>query len=217
MNMPLRKPTNAVLIDLTRCEAASDRQRELTRRSQALLAAAGDDRPARRWFVVTVKAGMDKAVADALDEAGVETWLPFVSVMPTRRGGMPKVARKPVQRLAMRGYVFVKVEATIKAWSGLMTVKGTSGMLGNGGRPFAIADRSVELLKAYLSDNPQAQKVVLNLVRAGDSVIVRDGPFRSFPALVNAVDDERERVAVEVMLFGRATPVELDLAQIVKL
>lgn len=208
---------NAKEINLDRCYAASDRQRGVSRRTQALLAAAGMEKPARRWFVITVKNGEDRPVAEQLQRSGVEVWLPVVMVIPTRRGGMPKKAREPQERLALKGYVFAKVASTTESWSGLATVKGVSGMLGRSdGRPLPIADAVVDLFRRYFKDDPDAKATVTNSVRQGDEVLVTDGPFRSFPGTVETVDEARGRVVIMLGIFGHANPVNLDIAQIAK-
>ena len=208
---------NGKPINLDRCYAASDRQRDVSRRTQALLAAAGMEKPARRWFVITVKNGEDRPVAEQLERSGVEVWLPVVMVIPTRRGGLPKKAREPQERLALKGYVFAKVAATTASWSGLATVKGVAGMLGRSdGRPLPITDAVVELFKRYFKDDPEAKATVTDAVRQGDNVIVTDGPFRSFPGTVETIDEARGRAVIMVGIFGHVNPVNLDIAQIAK-
>lgn len=217
MLMRLDGTENAQPINLDRCYEASDRQRDISRRTQALLAAAGMDEPARRWFVIRVESGMDRSVADRLGQSGVDVWMPVVMVMPARRSGMGAKPREPVEKLALKGYVFAKVKATVDAWSGLGTVKGFSGMLGSNGRPLAIPDASVELFQRYLGDDPKAVATVTDALVMGDKVMVKNGPFRMFPGTVDAIDDERGRAIVEIMIFGHVNPVHLDIAQIRKL
>lgn len=217
MLMRRDETVNSKPINLDRCYAASDRQRNLTRRAQALLASAGMDRPSRRWFVIRVEAGMDRSVAERLSKTDVEVWMPVVMVMPARRGGMGGKPREPQEKLALKGYVFAKVEPTIDAWSGLGTVKGFVGLLGCDGRPLAIRDEAVDLFKRYLGDDPQAKATVTGALQVGDRVTVRNGPFRMFPGTVDAIDDERGRAIVEIMIFGHVNPVHLDIAQIAKL
>lgn len=208
---------NAETIDLTRCFAASDRQQSLSRRAQALMAAAGMDAPERRWYVVTVDGGMDMPVAETLAFAGVEIWVPVVARKSRRRGGLSRGERASVNKLALPGYLFARVTGTVEAWAGLQSVKGVSGILGNDGRPLAVTDRAVALFRAYLDGDPAAFAIVTNAAGVGDAVIVTDGPFRSFYGRVDGVDADLGRVAVEILLFGRLTPVHLDLAQISKL
>jgi transcription termination/antitermination protein NusG len=208
---------NAKPINLDRCYAASDRQIAITRRAHALLAAAGMDEPARKWFVITVRSGTDKAVSEELKKSGVDVWMPVVMVMPQRRGSMPNTARVPKEKLALRGYVFAKVKPTVESWSGLATVKGFMGLLGSDGRPLAIRDGAIDLFKGYLEDDPDAVAIVTNALQPGDRVAIKNGAFGSFPGKVSAVNDARGRAIVEIMIFGHVNPVHLDIAQIKKL
>lgn len=220
MNM-VRKTSidKAAAIDLTRCFAASDRQMGISRRSQAMLAAAGMDAPARRWFVITVDNQMDKRVAETLTFAGVEVWVPYVTVKGTRRGGVKRGGRKTYTRLAMPGYVFAKVACTVDSWAGLLSIKGTASILaGAGGQPFIVPEHVILLLQSYLLADPTAAKIVTDtMFEVGERVIVNSGPFCSFPGHLDCLDEDAGRAIVEVMIFGRATPVQLDLAQISKL
>lgn len=212
-----REPKDAELLNLDRCYAAADRQRALSRRTQALLAAAGMDAPARRWFVATVAGGVDREAGELLKRNHVEVWLPVVKVMPPRRGRMRKAAREPVEKLAMRGYLFVKVEGTVEAWAGVATVKGVTGLLGCNGRPMPVADATVELLQRYFACEADAVAKVTNALKRGDQVEVIDGPLRELRGVVCDVRPQRQQASIMLLLFGRETPGIFDLAQIRKL
>lgn len=212
--LPKNPRANASLIDLTRCYAASDKQRAVSRRTQALLAAAGMAEPERRWYVAAVNA--DEQVSRSLALSDVGFWTPYVQIKVARRGKM-KGERRTQARLAMPGYIFVKVAATQDAWSGLLTIKGVTGILGASGRPLAVPDATVELLRSYIDGDPQAAKTVINAVAKADKVIVKDGPFCSFPGVIESLDQETGRAIVEILVFGRITPVHLELAQLSKL
>lgn len=207
----------AKIIDLDRCYAASDRQIAVSRRTQALLAAAGMDEPARRWFVIRLKAGMDEEAAQQMQRSGIEVWMPVVMVVPKRRSGMGKAPRAAQAKLALKGLLFARVAATDDAWAGLATVKGYLDLICNNGRPFAISDKDITLFKAFLADDPAAKAAVGKALQPGDQVMVKSGPFRDFEALIETVDDERGRAIIEVMIFGRSSPVDVELAQIIKL
>lgn len=215
MNMQLKKSQHDVSPLNQARIAASDRQAGKSRRSQALLAAAGTDAPTRRWFVATVETGADRAVGETLVLAGIECWLPHVTVTPPRRGGRGKAERPSYTKLAFPGYVFVRVAATEDAWAGLASVKGVVAMLGASGRPLPVSGEVVTCLLSYLADDKAAIDILTNAVKEGDSVVVKDGPFVSHPGTVAKLDD-RGFAIIDILIFGRSTRVQLDLVQLKK-
>ena len=218
MNMPLRKSRELVRVDPEQL-APIDRQRldSISRRSQALLAAAGQDRPARRWFVVEVESGTDNKVAERLVFGGVEVWVPVTLSTPKRRPGM-KTAPPVITRLVVPGYVFAKVEVSHEAWSALVATKGVAGIIaGLTGRPLAVADDRVELFKAYVAEDKDAAATILGLVREGDLGMINAGSMKGIEGRAVTVDDERGFAILEIILFGRLTPVKADIANISKL
>lgn len=208
-------PDDAKPINLDRCYAASDRQMEVSRRTRALLAAAGEDGPERRWYVLRTDARADKAVDKALEEAGIERWMPVKEVRPQRRGGCRKAVPEPYEKPVLPGYVFVRIMDTPRAWAGIRTIKGVRSVLGGAYGPAPVSDDKLLRLKAFLDKDPKAIAVLTNALETGDRVTVIDGPFASFPGIVEAVMGGRS--LIEVMIFGRATRVELELAQIKKI
>lgn len=203
-------------INLDRCLAASERQAAVSRHSQAMLAAAGMDLPERHWFVLTIATGMDRLALETMVFAQIEAWLPQVTVTPPRRGGRGGASRPAYPKLAAPGYLLARVIAGRNAWAALAGIAGVTGILGSEGVPLPVADGTVAEWRRHLRDDPQAVDAVTNAVKPGDKVCVKKGPFDGFPGAVDAIDDHG-RAKVEILLFGRVTPVTLDLAQLAKL
>lgn len=211
-----KRLNDAQAINLDRCYAASDRQRSLSRRAQALLAAAGQSGPASRWYVLQVNPRAEISVEKSLAKAGIETWLPVRKVLPVRRGRRSKGARTAVDVVAWPGYIFVRTINAPHSWAGLATVEGIVAVLGTAERPVPIADAIVLELREYLATNQDVADVLSNALKEGDRVLVDCGPFASFEGVVQMLSG-LDRVKVEVSIFGRSAPVDLELAQVIKL
>jgi transcription antitermination factor NusG len=203
-------------INIDRAWQKSDQRIALTRREQALLAAAGMDGPEPRWYVLRVEHRCDEAVDKSLADANVERWMAVKSTLPPRRSGRKKQRLEPVLTPALPGYVFVRVVDCDAAWAGLATIKGVVGVIGGASCPSPVADKEIVKLQAFIEKDPKAIEILTNALKAGDRVMIDNGPFASFEAIVLLLG-EGDRIKVEASLFGRAVPVDLQLAQVTKL
>ncbi len=191
-----------------------DAARALTRRTQALLAAAGMEAPERRWYVLRVAPSQDKAVDNALHDAGVERWLPLAKFEQKPRKDRKGEAPPAKMVLAWPGYVFVRVADTAYTWAGLGTVEGVIAVLGTADRPIAVADEKVSRYKYQLEHDEVARKQLRDDLSVGEQVQVEIVPNSRINGLVRVVGDDR--VSVEVKLFGSQRVLELTLAQIIR-
>lgn len=213
--MHSKRPSDAEKINLDRCYAESDRQRGLSRRAQALLAAAGESESAMHWYVLRTDAHAEKDVDNLLQKAKIEHWLPFMKVADRRRGGRKKTSREAIEMLAWPGYMFVRVVPSAEAWAGLCMVKGVIGVLGADEKPFPVKHEKVLQLKVFLEGNVIAIGEISKQLKVGELVRVNQGPFASHNGMVSELCEDG-RAKVEVMLFGRAVPITLGLDQIDK-
>ena len=195
--------------------AALDKARAVSRRTQALLAAAGMEGPERRWYVLTIAPGSDKAVEKQLSDAKIECWMPVKTISRKRRGGRAGLPMDDVQLPALPGYLFVHVYSTVEGWAGLRTVPGVSGVLGGADRPASVSEARVLKLKAFIDEDPAAIAVLTNALVRGATVMIDSGPFAMFTGMVSGAPT-LGRVIVEVMLLGRAVPIDLELALVSK-
>lgn len=204
----------AAAINLDRAWIASDRARERNARQNRFLAtAAGSDESLRAWFVVTTPNNQEKAVHKRLLDAGIQAWLPVEIEQIPRRGSRPAMTN---ERVCWPGYIFVFVVPVAESWAGLAGIKGVASILTDGKTPVALKDKEINRLKGLVLSGEifRKEKKDVGEYQVGERVRVVDGPFASFPGVVEFCEPDVETVRVDVLIFGRETPVWLALDQI---
>lgn len=207
---------NGLVIPTIRAEMASDRQRKLSRRAQALLAAAGEVCPERRWYVLRLAPGFDNAVDNILTEAHVEHWMAAKTFEAKRRGKRKFQSFCPVVMPALPGYIFVRVISNASIWAGLRTIEGVVDVLGGADNPAPVSEKEVLAMQAFIENDPKAIKVLHNLLSEGDRVHVGYGLFAGFDAIVLMLA-KANSVRIEVDAFGRKVAIEVGLADVSKI
>jgi transcriptional antiterminator NusG len=172
------------------------------------------------WYVIHVYSGFEKKVAQSIEEqarqSGMDEFIqqvlvPVEEVVEMRRGSKISSERK-----FFPGYVMVEMEMTDETWHLIKNTPKVSGFLGSGGRPQAISEAEAKRIMYQVQEGIERPKPAV-VFEIGEQVRVCDGPFTSFNGMVEEVDEERTRLKVSVSIFGRATPVELEYAQVEKL
>ena len=114
--------------------------------------------------------------------------------------------RKEVERKIFPGYVIVKMVMTDESWYAVRNIRGCTGFVGPSSKPIPLTEDEVARLGIENKEVEVSYKV-------GDSVNIVDGPLEGFIGTVEEMDVEKNRVRVTVSMFGRETPVELELDQ----
>lgn len=188
--------------------------------------------PGPKWYIVQCIRGTDQQALDAFDRFKIETYHPKTVVlkpMPRRRmsasqrhGGM--VIMAPAEVALFPRYVFTRFDIQQGGWHDAFEVAGTSGMICKGGMPVFMPDETIASIKKRENNGLVPSKDSLRVVFGiGDQVTVTNGPFASFPGIVEeGLDVAIEKLApdmrikVAVNIFGRATPVNLEYWQVAK-
>jgi transcription termination/antitermination protein NusG len=172
-----------------------------------------------RWYIVHAYSNFEKKVADSIKEQAGQRGLdhlfenilvPTESITEVRRGRKVNAERK-----FFPGYVLVRMEMTDEAYHLIKNTPKVTGFLGSDSKPIPIPDREAERIIHQVEEGVEHPKTSIRF-EIGETVRVSDGPFASFNGVVEEVDEERSRLKVAVSIFGRATPVELEYAQVEK-
>lgn len=175
---------------------------------------------AMKWYAVQAFSGMEKSVKVGLEEriARSDLQAQFGDILvPIEEVVEMKSGQKTItERRLYPGYVLVQMEMTDESWHLVKsTPRVTSFIGGSAQRPTPIKDKEVEIILRRIDDsksNP-TQKMTFE---KGESVRVIDGPFKDFSGSVEEVNYDKNKLRVSVVIFGRATPVELDFGQVEK-
>jgi transcriptional antiterminator NusG len=187
-------------------------------------AAPADAAPAAasalRWYVVHAYSGMEKAVErnlrERIDRSGMQTKFGRILV-PTEEVVELKGGKKSVtQRRFFPGYVLVEMIMDDDTWHLVKHTSKVTGFVGGArNRPAPISEAEVMKIVDQMQEGIDKPRPKV-LWEVGELVRVKDGPFTDFNGAVEEVNYEKSKVRVSVTIFGRATPVELDFAQVEK-
>jgi transcriptional antiterminator NusG len=175
---------------------------------------------AMRWYVIHVYSGFEKKVAQSIEEQvrllGLthevdQVMVPMEEVVELRRG-----AKVAAERKFFPGYVLMRMDLSDETWHLVKNTPKVTDFLGAQGRPTPISDKEAERILYQVKEGVERPKPSVTF-EIGEEVRVCDGPFNTFSGFVEDVDEDRARLKVSVSIFGRATPVELEYAQVEKI
>lgn len=164
-----------------------------------------------KWYVVHTYSGYENTVAASIMKAAEnrqmqdliqEVNIPLETVVEHTDGG-----DKEVERKVFPGYVLVKMVMTDETWHLVRNIRGVTGFVGSANKAIPLTDDEIAALGV------EKREVVVSY-DVGDNVKITDGALESFIGTVEELDLDRGKVRVVVSMFGRETPVELELDQV---
>jgi transcriptional antiterminator NusG len=173
-----------------------------------------------RWYVVHAYSGQEKSISEALKERIRRSAISdkFGEVLvPTEEVVEMKGGQKAIsERRFFPGYILVQMEMTDETWHLVKSTPKVTGFIGGtANKPTPVPDKEVQHILDQVREGVEKPKPKV-LFEAGEQVRVKDGPFTDFSGSVEEVNYEKSKIRVSVLIFGRATPVELDFAQVEK-
>ena len=169
----------------------------------------------KKWYVIQVLAGYEDRIRSDLlkriEEEGLQEIFGDV-LMPSAQAKQSYGSEEAEEQYLFPGYMIVEMEPQVEAIRLVNRTPRITRFLG-GKDPAPLSDKEIERILAQI----RGEVVVLvekHTFEANSEVEIKDGPFAGFMGIIEAIDDEHEKLTVMVSIFGRMTPVELTFDQV---
>lgn len=165
-----------------------------------------------QWYVIHTYSGYENAVKTSiekfvngrhLEDMILRMEIPVETVTEVTESG----SSKEVERKVFPGYVLVKMVMTDDTWHLIRNIRGVTGFVGSANKPIPLTEEEV------IAMGMEKHEIVVRY-NVGDTVRIVDGPLQSFTGVVEDLEPDKNRVSVMVSMFGRETPVDLELDQV---
>lgn len=178
------------------------------------------EQPKRAWYVVHTYSGYENKVEANLRQRirsmGMEDKI-FNIIIPTEEEvELREGQRRTVQRKIFPGYILVEMILDEQTWQVVRNTPGVTGFVGSGNRPVPLSEDEVKAILSRMR-RPEEERPIKIGFKKGETVRIIDGPFADFTGVVDEIYPEKGKVRVLVSIFGRETPLELDLLQVERL
>ena len=181
-----------------------------------------NDKP--QWYVAHTYSGYENKVKDSIEatvenrhmeDVIIQVQVPVQEVIEVKveknKDGSTKSTKKVIkEKKLFPGYVMVEMFMTDESWYVVRNTRGVTGFVGPGSKPVPLSPSEIK------SMGIKQQTVAINL-EIGDEVKVLAGPLEGFEGQVEEISLDKSKVRVNISMFGRDTPAELEFEQIEKI
>ena len=175
----------------------------------------------KRWYVVRAISGKEKKVKQyieveinrlGLSEYVSQVLIPMEKIYQIRNG--KKISK---ERSFFPGYILIEAALIGEIPHAIKNITGVIGFLGDkNGDPLPLRPAEVNRILGKVDQLAEKDEELKIPFIVGETVKVVDGPFNSFSAVIEEINEEKKKLKVMVKIFGRKTPLELSYMQVEK-
>lgn len=169
------------------------------------------DNTQAKWYVVHTYSGYENKVATDLatmvESRGMQDLIQDIRIPTETVTEIKDNVKREVERKIFPGYVLIKMIVTDDSWYVVRNIRGCTGFVGPASKPVPLTDAEVAALGV------EKHSVEVKYAE-GDNVKIISGPLEGYGGVVKTLDIANNNVCVVLSIFGRETPVELELDQI---
>ena len=173
--------------------------------------------PQKRWYVVRTFSGHENKVKSQieneskiqkLDDRIFSVMVPSEKIFEVKDG-----KKKSKTKTFFPGYILVEAVLDKETKHLILNTPSVMSFVGTRGEPVPLQPDEVRRLIGRMEARKDTETIAIPF-HVGEPVKVIDGPFNNFSGVVKDVNEEKMKLKVEVSIFGRKTPVELDFSQV---
>ena len=166
------------------------------------------------WFVVhtysgyenKVKANIEKTIENRqLQDQILEVTVPMEDGFEIKNG-----AKKQVSRKMFPGYVLIHMIMNDDTWYVVRNTRGVTGFVGPGSKPVPLSEDEMRSLGFKTTG------VVVDFA-VGEPIVVISGAWKDTVGVIKHVNESKQTITINVEMFGRETPVELNFSEVKKM
>ena len=167
-----------------------------------------------KWYVVhtysgyenKVKANIDKTIENRhLEDQILEVRVPMQEVVELKNG-----TQKASQKKMFPGYVMIHMIMNDDTWYVVRNTRGVTGFVGPGSKPVPLTEAEIDALGIMDAE-------VVSNYEIGETIVVTSGAWKDTVGMVKEVNPQRQTLTINVELFGRETPVEINFSEVKKM
>ena len=175
---------------------------------------------AKQWYVIHTQTGYEDKVRKSLEAkiktglgtGGISQVLVPIEQVSEIKGGKKKIS----ERKFFPGYILVEMELTDDSWYMIKSISGVTGFVGAGAKPIPLKVDEIDTILRQAKDATEKPTPKV-MFEKGEAVRVTEGPFMNFNGTIEESNAGKGKIKIMISIFGRATPVELEMWQVEKI
>lgn len=171
------------------------------------------------WYAIQTYSGSEfsvkKAIENLVNELGIQDRLTDI-VVPTEDVIEVKNNKKKItERSLYPGYVFVRADLDTELWHKIQSLPRVGRFIGESKKPTPLSEADINLILEKVKNKAPAKPKIS--FEPGEVVRIVEGPFANFTGTVEEYDMEHRKLKLNVSIFGRSTPIEIQYSQVEKI
>lgn len=170
-----------------------------------------------KWYIAHTYSGYENKVKESIEmtvqNRGLSDQILEVAVPIEKAIEVKDGIKKPVDRKAFPGYVFIRMDMNDETWYVVRNTRGVTGFVGPGSKPVPLSDKEVKDVGLDRISGAKQAEIEVDF-KVGDTVMILDGSWQNKTGVVKQINEHKQTAIISLEMFGRETAVELGFTQV---